>query len=160
RSIVDVGCGLGTWLAAFRELGVTDVVGIDGEYVDRDLLEIPQEQFREVDLSAPFSLDRTFDLAISLEVAEHLPPEAAEAFVESVARLAPVVLFSAAIPFQSGNHHLNEQWPDYWTTLFRRHNYVPIDCIRGKIWDNYEVEPWYVQNSLIFADTSFVQKDG
>lgn len=160
KSVVDVGCGVGTWLAVFRELGVADVVGIDGEYVDRALLEIPQEQFVELDLSAPFSVDRTFDLAICLEVAEHLPPEAAEAFVESVARLAPIVLFSAAIPFQGGNHHLNEQWPDYWATLFRRHNYVAIDCIRGKIWDNHEVEPWYVQNSLIFADTSFVQKDG
>jgi len=159
KSVVDVGCGVGTWLAVFRELGVTDAVGIDGECVDRALLEIPQEQFRELDLLAPFSLDRTFDLAISLEVAEHLPPEAADGFVESITRLAPVVLFSAAIPFQIGNQHLNEQWPAYWATLFRRHNYVPIDCIRGKIWDNYEIESRYVQNSLIFASASLVERD-
>jgi hypothetical protein len=63
---------------------------------------------------------RTFDLAICLEVAEHLPPEAAEGFIDSLTRLAPVVLFSAAITFQVGNQHLNGQWPDYWATLFRR----------------------------------------
>jgi hypothetical protein len=78
-------------------LTFAEVVGIDGEYGRPSLLEIPQEQFRELDLSAPFSLDRTFDLAISLDVAEHFPPEATDGFVESIAR--PVVLFSAAIPF-------------------------------------------------------------
>jgi SAM-dependent methyltransferase len=160
KAVVDVGCGVGTWLSVFRELGVSDTVGLDGDYVDRRMLQIPQDQFRATDLSSPFGLSRTFDLAVSLEVAEHLPQQAAEGFVASLARLAPVVLFSAAIPFQSGTLHLNEQWPDYWAALFRRHDYVPIDCIRDKIWDNDDVEWWYAQNCLVFASTSSFKHNG
>jgi SAM-dependent methyltransferase len=111
--VVDVGCGDGAWLSVFRELGVNHRFGLDGDYVDRRLLQIPQDQFSATDLSLPFRLPCTFDLAVSLEVAEHLPPQSAEDFVDSLTRLAPVVLFSAAIPLQGGTHHLNEQWPDY-----------------------------------------------
>ncbi len=151
RSIVDVGCGDGTWLAVFREFGVSDTFGLDGDYVDRRLLQIPQDQFRATDLSSPFGLPRTFDLAVSLEVAEHLPPQSAVGFVDSLTQLAPAVLFSAAIPLQGGTQHLNEQWPDYWAALFKARDYLPIDCIRGRIWGNEQVEYWYVQNLLLFA---------
>src|SRR6267142_2976236 len=117
RSIVDIGCGDGNWLAVFCKLGVQDVLGIDGDYVERNLLQIPQNSFRSIDLSQPFNLGRTFDLAISLEGAEHLPAACAESFVKSLTRLAPFVLFSAAIPSQGGENHLNEQWPDVWASL-------------------------------------------
>jgi SAM-dependent methyltransferase len=159
KTVVDVGCGDGNWLAVFRELGVGDTVGLDGDYVDRRLLQIPQDQFIVTDLSSPFELPRTFDLAVSLEVAEHLPEQSAEGFVHSLIRLAPVVLFSAAIPFQGGIHHLNEQWPDYWAAIFKMHGYLPIDCIRGKIWVNDDVDYPYVQNTLLFASAARIQDD-
>jgi SAM-dependent methyltransferase len=159
ESVVDVGCGDGAWLSVFRELGVNDTVGLDGDYVDRRLLQIPQDQFSATDLSLPFRLPLTFDLAVSLEVAEHLPPQSAEGFVDSLTRLAPVVLFSAAIPFQGGTHHLNEQWPDYWAALFKVHDYVPIDCIRGGIWGNQQVEWYYAQNVLLFVRADRMRED-
>lgn len=158
-SVVDVGCGMGTWLAAFRELGVEDVLGLDGDYVERAILQIPQDRFIPTDLAKPFAVPRNFDLALSLEVAEHLPVSAAGNFVRSLTRLAPVVVFSAAIPFQGGIHHLNEQWPDYWARLFKQHQYSPIDCIRGKIWSNEAVEYWYAQNTLLFASEHRIQED-
>src|SRR4051794_6556440 len=96
RSVIDVGCGQGTWLSVFAECGAPDVFGIDGDYVDARRFEIPAERFEPRDLSRPFELLRTFDLAVSLEVAEHLPAAAADDFVASLTRLAPVVLFSAA----------------------------------------------------------------
>jgi SAM-dependent methyltransferase len=159
RSVVDVGCGDGGWLAAFKKLGVEEILGIDGEYIDRDLLQIPKERFQVLDLTKPFSLGRTFDLAVSLEVAEHLPAECARAFVESLTRLAPVVLFSAAIPLQGGNHHVNEQWPDNWAALFREHGYVPVDFIRKRVWQNEAVEWWYAQNMLLFAQAGVVESN-
>jgi SAM-dependent methyltransferase len=157
KSIVDVGCGVGAWLAVFRKLGVDDIFGLDGEYILDASLEIPRDRFQAVDLSKPFSLGRTFDLAISLEVAEHLPADSAVAFVESLVRLAHVVLFSAAIPFQGGNHHINEQWPDNWAELFAKHGYVPIDFIRKQVWQNEAVEFWYAQNILLFARSDLVE---
>ena len=159
KSIVDVGCGDGTWLSVFREMGVIDIFGLDGDYVDRRLLQIPQDQFRPTDLSSPFRLPRSFDLAVSLEVAEHLSPQSAEGFVDSLTRLAPVVLFSAAIPQQGGAEHLNEQWPEYWAALFKTRGYFPIDCIRGRIWRNEQVEYWYVQNILLFASIDCIGKN-
>lgn len=151
NSVVDVGCGDAGWLAVFQKLGVEDIFGIDGDYVEPELLQIPRDRFGAVDLSKPFNLPRTFDLAISLEVAEHLPVDGASAFVESLTRLAPIVLFSAAIPLQGGNHHVNEQWPDKWAALFREHNYLTVDCIRKRVWENNGVEWWYAQNTLLFA---------
>jgi SAM-dependent methyltransferase len=159
KSVVDVGCGDGAWLSVFQELGVKEAFGLDGDYVDRRLLQIPQDQFRATDLSLPFRLPRTFDLAVSLEVAEHLPRRSAADFIASLTRLAPVVLFSAAIPFQGGTHHLNEQWPDYWAALFELHGYLTIDCIRGRIWGNRQVEWFYAQNILLFASANRIRED-
>lgn len=151
KSVIDVGCGTGTWLSVFQEHGVEDIWGVDGDYVDKKNLEIPQDRFFSFDLKNPLSLDRQFDLVVSLEVAEHLPEDCAETFVDSLTRLGSVILFSAAIPFQGGREHINEQWLDYWAKYFQKKGYVAIDCIRPRVWENDNVEIWYAQNILIFA---------
>lgn len=151
RSVVDVGCGDGTWLSVVARHGVSDIAGIDGAYVDRATLAIPASRFVERDLSRPFDLDRTFDLAISLEVGEHLPEEAASGFVASIASLAPVVLFSAAVPHQTGRHHVNERWPEYWAEKFAAHGFAAADAIRPEVWDDPGVAWWYAQNAIVYA---------
>lgn len=151
-SAVDVGCGIGSWLSVFREHGVTDVLGLDGEYVDRTQLLIPPSQFRPADLTSPPSLDRTFDLALSIEVAEHLPETAADTFVRYLTTLAPVVLFSAAVPGQGGWNHVNEQWPEYWAGRFVERGYVPIDCLRPLLWHRETVQYWHAQNILLYVE--------
>jgi hypothetical protein len=151
RSVVDVGCGLGSWLKVSEGLGAKRLLGFDGPWVNGELLYIDKAQFREVDLRQVLPADERFDLAISLEVAEHLPAESAEVFVASLVSLSEVVLFSAAIPGQGGQNHLNEQWPDYWQAKFVRHGYVCHDFLRNQFWDDSRVEPWYAQNMLIFA---------
>jgi hypothetical protein len=151
RSVIDVGCGVGTWLAAARTLGVTDVMGLDGDYVNRGLLRIPEECFRSTDLSQPFTCERTFDLALSLEVAEHLPGASASALVDSLARLAPAVLFSAAIPKQCGEHHIHLQWQSWWVNQFNRHGFRAVDCIRQRVWNDESVEWWYAQNIFLMV---------
>jgi SAM-dependent methyltransferase len=149
--VVDVGCGQGAWLSVFREHGVEEVLGVDGEWVDPANLLIPRERFRHRDLRQPLALEESFDLAVSVEVAEHRPPESADGVVESLARLAPVVLFSAAIPRQGGVGHLNEQWPDYWAERFARQGFVAADVLRPELWDDREVAWWYAQNALLFV---------
>jgi hypothetical protein len=117
---------------------------------------IPQERFFPWDLKTPLRMDRQFDLAVSLEVAEHLPSAYAESFVDTLTRLSPVILFSAAIPFQGGTEHINEQWPEYWAKLFRAREYAVIDCLRKKVWSNESVEWWYAQNILLFAHRGYL----
>ena len=157
RSVVDVGCGLGAWLAEFRRNGVVDVVGLDGAWVREDQLLIPRELFRSVDLSDSFALDRRFDLALCLEVAEHVAAEHAPALVKRLTSLAPVVVFSAAIPFQNGANHVNEQWPSYWRTLFSECDYSVLDCLRPRLWNDANVEYWYAQNMLVFMSPEAAQ---
>lgn len=151
RSVVDIGCGVGTWLKAFRTNGVDDTLGIDGDYVDRSDLRIPAERFRPADLRKAIDLGRRFDLACSLEVAEHLPPSVADQFVATLVHAAPVVLFSAAAPGQGGMNHINEQWQSYWVERFAAHGYRVFDCIRPLIHGNDNVEWWYQQNILLFC---------
>jgi SAM-dependent methyltransferase len=154
RSVVDVGCGVGAWLATFHRRGVESVFGIDGDYIDRTQLQIPAESFHAQDLAMPIEVERTFDLAVCLEVAEHLPPGSSRTLVKSLTSLAPVILFSAAIPGQGGTGHVNCAWPDYWGALFCELGYVPIDCIRRKLWMNEQVWWWYAQNIFILAKES------
>ena len=157
KSVIDVGCGIGTWLSVFKERGIDDILGLDGEYIQRDLLRIPAEKFLAVDLKKPLRMNRSFDLVVSLEVAEHLPVECADTFVDYLVGLSEYVLFSAAIPHQWGTNHINEQWPEYWTKKFSQRGYVVIDCLRKKIWQNNNVEPWYAQNILLFVREASVK---
>lgn len=151
RSVLDVGCGTGVWLGAWHGVGVEDVFGIDGDYVDRDRLGIPSERFLARDLNLPFRLGRHFDLVQSLEVAEHLPAARAASFIEDLAAHADMVLFSAAPPGQGGENHINEQPYDYWRAFFRRAGLVPLDCVRPMIAGQTDVAPWYRYNVLLYV---------
>lgn len=156
-SVVDVGCGIGTWLAAFKYFGITEILGIDGAHVDQDSLLIEKNEFLAHNLVEAIELDRKFDLALSLEVAEHLPEESANRYIEALTQLAPVVLFSAAIPNQTGEGHINEQWPDYWAEKFKCRGYRVLDCLRGKYWNEAGIATWYKQNLMIFVQEANLQ---
>jgi hypothetical protein len=152
QSAVDIGCGVGTWLSVLQEKGVKDIQGIDGSWVNQDLLAIPRNCFSRVDLSrTAIKLPRRYDLAISLEVAEHLRSDRADEFVSSLAALSDYVLFSAAIPFQGGRNHVNEQWQHYWVEKFAALEYDVHDFIRPKIWTDNRIPFWYRQNILFFS---------
>lgn len=151
NSVLDVGCGAGPWLAAARDLQIDDVYGVDGDYVDRTLLMIPPDQFHPWDLSRPLDLGRRFDLVISVEVAEHIQPVAADSFVDNLVRHGDAVLFSAAIPGQGGTDHINEQWPDYWKAKFSSHGYRQYDVLRSRIWNLAPIPSCYRQNSYIYV---------
>jgi len=151
KSVVDVGCGRGGWLRAFTELGVHDICGIDGDYVDRKNLLIPESSFVAENLTKRFDIWKSYDLAMCLEVAEHLPGSAGARLVHTLTQAAPLVLFSAAVPGQGGSHHINEQWPSYWRSLFAAEGFKLFDPIRPLIRHNSSVQWWYRQNLLVFA---------
>jgi SAM-dependent methyltransferase len=159
KSVVDVGCGTGEFLSVFKEEGIKNIFGLDGPWVNTDKLRIQKEYFKHVDLEKPVHINKKFDLAVSLEVAEHLSKDSATTFVNTLTSFSPIILFSAAIPFQGGLHHINEQWPEYWVNLFAKKNYVPIDCIRKKIWKNDDVSFWYSQNILLFVEKDYLKTD-
>jgi SAM-dependent methyltransferase len=150
RSVVDLGCGSGGWLKVFREHGVEDVLGVDAPYVRPEALRIQPEEFVGHDLARPPSLDRQFDLAISLEAAHYLPEASAPALVETITALAPVVLFGAAVPHQPGGPAQNRQWPSWWAELFTASGYGAEDWLRPLVWDDAGVDWWYAQNTILY----------
>lgn len=149
RSVVDVGSGVGAWSRAFRENGVEAVISIDGDYVDRAKLLVPADSFVPTDLETATDIGR-HDLAICLEVAEHLSDDRAEGFVDLLVSAAPRILFSAAIPGQGGVHHINEQWQSYWRQKFEARGLVSVD-IRPLIWSEAEIGAIYRQNLMLYC---------
>jgi SAM-dependent methyltransferase len=149
RSVVDVGCGPGSWLEAFMERGIDDVLGVEGAWLDTSVLRIPSDNLKIHDVTRPLKLDRQFDLALSLEVGEHLPEVAAGQLVATLTSLAPVVVFSAAAPLQGGTHHVNERWPGYWAELFSAHGFRAVDSLRPRIWLDDEIAWYYRQNMFL-----------
>ena len=150
-SVVDFWCGIWTWLASFKDNGVPEILWLDGERYKKTLLEkhIKNTQFKIVDLEKPIILEQSYDLVVSLEVAEHISEDNVDTFIKSLTDAGKIILFSVAIPNQGGDHHINEQWPSYWIWKFLKHDYVFYDCIRDKIWDNPEIEVRYKQNIFL-----------
>ncbi len=151
-SLLDVGSGHGAWVAEWMAAGVDDVLAVDGPYVTPDQLVIPPSGFRAHDLTTPLHLDREFGLVQSLEVAEHLPQAKATTFIETLTRHGDIVLFSAAVPHQGGEYHINEQHPEYWRMLFGANGFQPHDWLRPRLADQRQVKAWYRYNTIIYAN--------
>jgi SAM-dependent methyltransferase len=156
-SVLDVGCGQGAWLSVWKKHGVDDIVGVDGDYVDREELLIPETLFKPFDLNSQFDLNRKFDLVQCLEVAEHLPHGSAAQLVASLCAHSELVLFSAAPPGQGGDNHVNEQPYDYWRKLFMQHGYDAYDYVRPLVADDHAIEPWYRFNVFLYASKKGVE---
>lgn len=150
KSIVDFGCGTGEWLSVAKRLGCQTILGVDGAYVKSKLV-IDDSEFVVYDLCKRIALQKKFDLAISLEVAEHISSDFADVFVENLISHSDVVLFSAAIPFQGGTHHVNEQYPSYWRKKFVQYDFEVCDCLRQIFWNDNRIEAFYRQNIFLYC---------
>lgn len=150
-SLLDVGCGAGAWCKAWKDAGVAEILGVDGDYVDRKNLLIEQSEFAAYDLSQNVDLGRRFDMATSLEVAEHVPESSSRQFVENLTRHADAIMFSAAVPGQGGEFHINEKPLSYWRDLFEQAGYRCFDPVRPAVLNDDRVEPWYRYNTLLYV---------
>lgn len=148
KSVVDLGCAIGVWLNYFKNNGVENVLGIDGGNIPSNLSYLNKKEFIEIDIEKMPSITQKYDLAMSLEVAEHLSQKSAEQFVDNLTSLSDIVMFSAAIPYQSGEAHINEQWQSYWASKFLERDYIIVDCLRAKLWKKKSAI--YAQNMFIY----------
>jgi SAM-dependent methyltransferase len=164
-SVVDIGCGLAQWLKVFQNNGVNDVLGIDGNHVPTDKIYVDKSNFLVYNLENGFDFEhnKIFDLAVSLEVAEHISEQYSDGLVHMITSLSNRILFSAAIPNQTGENHLNEQPHVYWKYKFQQKGYEMLDIIRPLIWNNKKINWWYRQNIFLLVkkndilfDESFV----
>jgi SAM-dependent methyltransferase len=147
-SVIDVGCGEGWFCREFEVLGAR-TVGVDGSWVDGAT---------HVDLATPPYPDLGyFDLALCLEVGEHVDRAHASDLVDWLVGLAPIVVFSAAIPGQGGEGHVNEQRPEWWRDLFHAGGLPITGALRWQVWGDDRIEPWYRQNLLVAGDAGLAE---
>lgn len=151
NSVVDLGCGIGTFLHVFAENGVEKILGLDGDWVDRKLLSkhISLNNFKSIDIEKGFDVGEKYDLAICLEVLEHIDETFANNAILNLTQLSDFIVFSAAIPGQMGQNHVNEQWPQYWIEKFRKYGYTFHDVLRPIFWNNKDLARWYRQNMFL-----------
>lgn len=149
KSAIDFGCGTGAWLSVLNEYGCLDTLGLDGSDDGHNMLN--NFNFELIDLSKSYNPKKRYDLAISLEVAEHIEESYADVFVENLVNSSDNILWSAAIPNQGGVGHLNEKWPSYWVEKFNKYGYSCNGSFRYKFWFDESIEPWYRQNLLLFS---------
>ena len=149
-TVIDVGCGAGAWVREFLKAGI-DAAGWDGSWAEPHLM-IPRERFTARDLTETWPRDRRFDMAVTIEVAEHLPPTRGPGFVSDLCAISDAVLFSASVPRQRGTHHVNLRWQPYWVDLFTQEGYGVIDCIRPAVWDRAPPVGWpLAQQCFLFV---------
>ena len=153
-SAIDVGCGRGAWLAACGERGVQRLTGLDGDWVSQEMMLAPNISFRRTNLREEVTAAERHDLAISLEVAEHLPPESSDGFVRTLVAHADAIVFGAAYLGQPGRDHINTRPHSFWADQFLAQGYALFDFFRPHFWSDNEVEPWYRQNTFLYVRPS------
>jgi SAM-dependent methyltransferase len=153
RRAVDVGCGTGALLEALRSRAV-EVTGL--EYSTAALAHchergIPVREFDIARHRLPADLQR-LDLAISFEVAEHLPARLANRFVKLLSAASDTIVMSAATPGQGGTSHLNEQPHEYWIQkMWRRGFRLDRDLsLRWRAEWRGKTADWYHANVMVF----------
>lgn len=148
-SAIDVGCGVGFLMAELERLAV-ETHGVEGLWLEEAAVRTSPDRYLKRDLEQPLSLDRRFDVCISIEVAEHLEESRASGFVADLCRLSDAVVFSAAINGQGGQGHKNEQWQSYWAERFAAQGFEAYDPFRPGFLRDAEMLPWFRQNVLLF----------
>ena len=123
NSIIDIGCGVGNLLEPFLANGIK-IKGIEGNPAAFEYAVVPKENLTQHDLREPYYPECEYDLAISIEVAEHLSKRFADTFVDTIARCSGTAVITAATPGQGGTHHVNEQPHEYWISKFEERNFL------------------------------------
>lgn len=155
-SIIDWGCGSGTWCKAAIEIWNVSIIGIDQHDFDGYQMYISQSNYRKEDIRKEIWVNKV-ELAICVEVIEHIDEYYEDAVIDNICSCSDTILFSGALPFQGGTGHINEKPYSYWVKKFRERGYNLDDRIRRDIWDNSDVEIWYRNNIMLLKKVKTIK---
>lgn len=157
QSIVDFGCGEGIWLNAWKRKcpSIKKILGIDNYDYHYDYSFLNDNTFIKTSLANSIDIGK-FDIVQSLEVAEHINEKYSDIFIENIIKCCPkYIIFSAAIPNQNGDGHVNCKQPKYWCDKFNKFGYKCYDIIRNNIWNDKRIYWWYRQNIMVYSCYTF-----
>jgi len=154
KRVIDVGCGTGALLEALREKGC-EVKGLEYSNAALEYCRARQLNVSKFNLGKDIFNDNcTFDVAISIEVAEHLPERVSDRYIDLLTKLSHTIIFTAAPPGQGGKGHVNEHPPSYWLSKYRQRGFeynVELSNRLKESWKAFgSVQSWYFQNLMIF----------
>lgn len=159
QSVADFGCGRGAWLTTCEMLGSRVLHGYDGPWVKKEKLYSNNIEFFPVNFEEKVVPRRRYDLAISVEVAEHISDKNADNFINMMNDASDVIIFGAAAKGQGGENHINEHWQSYWIGKFKKKGYICFDIFRSVLWKNSDVDWWYKQNTFLFVKENTLSGD-
>ena len=153
KTMIDVGCGTGHFVEKARLLAI-DAYGIEG--ATRAHMGLGTAPMAWEDLRKPLPQQHPYrwgrgDLAICIEVAEHIEPEYADVFTDNLCLLSDTIVMTAAPPGQGGLQHVNEQPEEYWQMKMAACNYNynvdrTADLAKGILrarYDGLHVATWF-----------------
>lgn len=151
RSVIDFGCAIGGHLEWFHERGV-EVHGVEGNSKAFNHAVVPVADLEEHDLRQRFESSNTYDLAICIEVAEHIPARFAGTLLDSITDSARTVFFTAAPPGQDGTHHIHLRNEQYWEDEFEKRGFQRMESFEQRLKQEIEVEEttWVTENIFVF----------
>lgn len=155
KSVADIGCATGLYLAPFHKKGI-DVVGIDyaPDVIDKSVLQIPKSKVKVADITKKPPKMKKSDLAICLEVFEHIPATGADTAIKFLTKTSDTIVFSAAQVGQGGEGHINCQPKSYWAEKFWENGFI-LDIKATKeliltMANGYHMG-WFVKNAGVYV---------
>ena len=150
QRILDVGCATGLYLRPFYKAGY-DVLGWEINAGALALSELPKGVIQLQDITKYAGTGMRFDLVLCLETFEHIEESKAKAGITNLCKQSNRILFSAAIPGQSGEGHINCQKKEYWEVMFREQGFerrkMIEDELKKEIMVGYHMG-WLISNLL------------
>ncbi len=156
NSVLDLGCGVGSYLEGFFDAGCRDLLGIELNF-DKAKKYIVDNIFFfivEGDATIELNLNRKFDCIISFEVGEHIEPNGTEMFINNLTSYSnKYIILTVAPPGQRGTGHINLRDRDFWIKsivikgfLYRK------DLVEKykKVWKKFNVEKYIINNLMVF----------
>ena len=158
KSLIDVGSATGHYLKTCIDAGVDDVMGLEGSPEAFKKLIVDKKYVIMHDFRDPYTFHRKWDLAISIEVAEHIDGIYADNYVKILTDSSDTVLLTAAPPGQGGTAHVNEQPQEWWIARFSTFGFAYDKATTRQVKEGIEeaeekgfgVAPWLKPNVMVF----------
>lgn len=154
-SMVDFGCGIGSYIEAAVKHGLDDVKGYEYAIESaKKYTPLHIQKYIEYGVDCTKKIHtKKYDCVISIEVAEHIIPTGSDMFVDNISNSVSndgMIIFSAAQPNQRGSGHINCRPKEFWVDKFENHGLKinnPIYEDIKKSWGELSV-PYYILNNF------------